>query len=87
MQLTIPIAITQVPTSVAIMQVLRFYCNFQVVLSTKIMLVDHFVAIMQVTVSVAIMQLEVSAAFAKVSTANMWVTILLKLCIWETLLQ
>ena len=42
-----------------------------VVLSSTIMLVDLFVAFMQV----------------KVSAANMWVTIFLKLCTWESLLQ
>ena len=48
----------QVTSSVAIMQVLSFYCNY-VALSTTSTLVDLFVAIMQVTVSVAIRQLEV----------------------------
>ena len=57
MQLTFSIAIMQVPTSVAIMQYLRFYCNY-VVLSATFMLVDLFVAIMQVAVSVVIMQLK-----------------------------
>ena len=47
MQLALSIVITQVPTSVAIMQVLRFYCNanMSVLLSATIMLVDLFVAI------------------------------------------
>ena len=42
-----------------------------------LVLVDLFVAVMKVTVSVAIMQLEVSATLipAKISAANMWVTI------------
>ena len=59
-----------------------------VVLSATIMLVDLFVAIMQETVSVAIMQLEVSTASMQVvSAGKIWVTILLKLYMWESLLQ
>ena len=46
MQLTVSIAIKQVPTSVAIMQVLRFYSNYVALLSTTLMLVDLFIAIM-----------------------------------------
>ena len=65
----------QVPTSVAIMQVLRFHCiyvggTFCYSFAT-VMLVDLSVVVMQVTVSVAIMQLEVSAA-------NIWVTIVIE---------
>ena len=77
MQLTLSIAIMQVPTSVAIMQFLRFYCNY--VGGTFCYI--YFVAIMQVTVSVEIMQLEVSAPFmqVKVSAANMWVTIFIEI--------
>ena len=44
----------QVPTSAAIMQVLKFYCSYSVVLSATLTLVDLFAAMMQVTVSVAI---------------------------------
>ena len=64
-------------TSVAIMQVLRFHCNYAGVLSVTVMLVDLSVKIMQVTVSVTIMQLEVLPALMQVtvSAANMWVTI------------
>ena len=62
-------------TSVAIMQVLRFYCNYVggTFCNVLSILVDLFVAIMQVTVSAEIMQLEVSASFmqVKVSAANM----------------
>ena len=74
MQLTLSIAIMQVPTSVEIVQALRFYCNFMlVVLSATVMFVDLPVAIMHVAVSVAIMQLEVSTAFMqmKVFAADM----------------
>ena len=81
MQLTLYIAIMQVPTSVAIMQFLRFYCNYAGGTFCYIYFVDLFVAIIQVTVSVEIMQLEVSASFmqVKVSAANMWVTIFIKI--------
>ena len=62
-----------------------------VVLSTTVILVDLFVAIMQVTVSMAIMQLEVSTAFifmqAKVFAANMCLTIFIEVMQWESLLQ
>ena len=80
MQLTLSIAIMQVPTSVAIMQFLRFYCNYAGGALCYIYVGGLFVTIMQVTVSVAIMQLEVSAAFmqVKVSTAIIWVTIFIE---------
>ena len=39
------------------------------------------------TVSVSITQLEVSAVLVKLSAANMWVTIFIELCMWESLLQ
>ena len=57
-----------------------------VVFSATLMLVDLFVAVMNMTVSVAIMQLDISATLlqVKVSAANMWVTILLKFCRWES---
>ena len=55
MQLTLSIAIIQVPMSVAIMQFLRFYCNYVVGTLCYIYVGDSF--------SVAIIQLEVSAAF------------------------
>ena len=51
----------QVPTSVAIMQVLKFYCNYVGGTFRELMLMDFFVAVMKVTVSVAIMQLEAGA--------------------------
>ena len=53
------------------------------VLSAAFMLVDLCFSY------VAIMQLEVSATLVQVkgSAANMWVTIFLKLCRWESLLQ
>ena len=77
MQLTLSIAFKQVPTTAAVMKILKFYCNNVLLLSTALLLVDLFVAIMQVTVSIAIVQLKVSAAFmqVKVSAANMWMTI------------
>ena len=68
----------QVRTSVAIMLVLRLYCNYAGgTLSTAVMLVDLSFAIMHVTVSAAIIQLEVSAALMQVtvSASNIWVTI------------
>ena len=76
MQLTLSIAVIQVPPSVAIMQFLRFYCSYVGGTFCYIMLVDLFVAVMKVTVSVGIMQLEVCATLlqVKVSAANMWVT-------------
>ena len=57
MQLTLFIAIMQMPTSVVIMQVLMFYCNYVggTFCCTYVMLVDLFVAVMKVTVSVPIM--------------------------------
>ena len=72
MQLTLSMVIMQVPTSVAILRVLRFYCNFVLVLSATLTLVDLFVAVMTVTVSVAIIQLQVLATLmqVKISTAN-----------------
>ena len=81
MQLTLSMAIMQVPTSVAITQFLRSHCNYVGGTFCYIILADLFVAIMQVTVSVEIMQLEVSAPFmqVKVSAANMWVTIFIQL--------
>ena len=57
MQVT-PIVIMQIPMSIAVMQVLTFYCNYVGDLSATVMLVDLFVAVMQVAVSGAIMQLE-----------------------------
>ena len=65
MELTLSITVMQVPTSVAIMQFLRLYCNY-VGGTFCYIYVDLFVAIVQVTVSVVIMQLEVSAAFMQV---------------------
>ena len=64
---------------VAIMQVLRFYCNY--VGGATLMLEDLFVAVIKVTVSVATMQLAVSATHTqvKVSAANMWVTIFIEM--------
>ena len=64
-------AIMQVTSTAAFIQVLRWYFLLQV------WLVDLSVAIMQVTVSVTIMQLEVSAALMQVtvSAAYTWVTI------------
>ena len=63
------------PTSVAVMQVLRFYCNYVGGTFCNTYKVDLFFAIMQMTVSVAIMQLKVSVAFmfmqVQVSAANM----------------
>ena len=80
-QLTLSLAIMEMPTSVAIMQVLRFYSNYVGDTSATLMLVDLFVAVMKVTVSVAIMQLEVSATLMqrKVLSANMWVTIFIEI--------
>ena len=80
MQLTLSKAVMQVPTSVVIMQFLRFYCNYVGGALCYIYVDGLFVTIMQVTVSVAIMQLEVSAAFmqVKVSTAIIWVTIFIE---------
>ena len=71
MQLILSIAVMQVPTSVAIMQFLRLYCNY-VGGTFCYIYVNLFVAIVQMTLSVAIMQLEVSAAFmqVKVFAAN-----------------
>ena len=67
----------QVTTSVAIMHVLRLYCNYADSTLWYSYVRDLSVAIMHVTVSVAIMQLEVSAALIQVtvSGSNMWVTI------------
>ena len=62
MQLTLSIAIMQVPTSVAIMQFLRFYCSYvsvpflQVKVSATNMWVTIFIEIMHLEVSVTIMQ-------------------------------
>ena len=53
--MTLSIAIMQVPTSVAIMQFLRFYCNYVGGTFCYIYVSGLFVAIMQVTVSVAAM--------------------------------
>ena len=64
----------QVTTSVAIMQVLRLYCNYAGgTLSIIVILVDLSFATMHVTVSVAIIQLEVSSALMQVtvSASNM----------------
>ena len=58
-QLTLSIAIMQVPTYVAIIQVLRFYYNFIGTFCCTYV-VNLFVAVMRVTVSVTITQLEVS---------------------------
>ena len=60
MQLALFIAIMEVPTSVAIIQVLMFYCNYVggTFWDTYVMLVDLFVGVMKVTVSVPIMQLD-----------------------------
>ena len=44
----------EVPTSVAIMQVLKFYCSYVGGTFCTLTLVDLFVAMMQVTVSVAV---------------------------------
>ena len=74
MQLTLYIAIMQVPTSVAIMQFLRFYCNYVGGTFCYIYFGGFFfVAIMQVTVSVEIMQLEVSAPVLQVSVCSKYV--------------
>ena len=89
MQLTLSKVIMQVPTPVAIMQVLRFYCNYVGCTFRYIYIGGSFCSNYAcVTVSVAIMQLEVFAAFmqVKVSAANMWRQFLLKLCTWESLL-
>ena len=54
--------------SVAIMQVLRLYCNYEGGnLSVTVVLVDLSFAIMHVTVSAAIIQLEVSAALMQLT--------------------
>ena len=52
--LTLSIAIMQVPTSVAIMQVLRFYCNYVGGTSGTLILVGLFLSVTKVTVSIAI---------------------------------
>ena len=79
MILTLSIVIT----SVAIMQVSRFYCNCVAgtFCNTYVMLVDLFVVVMKVTVFVAIMLLEVPATLmqVKVSAANMWVTVFIEI--------
>ena len=77
MRLILFIAVMQVPTSVAIMQFLRFYCNYVCGTFCYIYVGKSFVAIIQVTVFDAIIQLEVSAAFmqVKVPAANMCMTI------------
>ena len=83
MQLALSVAIMEVPTSVAIIQVLMFCCNYVggTFWDTYVMLVDLFVGVMKVTVSDAIMQLEVSAALmpVKISAVNMWVAIFIEL--------
>ena len=81
MQLILYIAIMQVPTSVAVVQFLRFSCNYVGSTFCYIYFSGSFFAIIQVTVSVEIMQLEVSAPFmqVKVSAANMWVTIFIQI--------
>ena len=83
MQLALSMAIMQVPTSVAIMQVLMFYCDYigGTFCDTYVMLVNIFVAVMKVTVSDAIMQLEVSATLMplKISAVNMWVIIFIEI--------
>ena len=73
MQLTLSIPILKVPTSVAIVQVLRFYYNYIGGTFYYTYVGRSFFAVMKVTVSVAIMQLEVSATLmqVKVSKANM----------------
>ena len=83
MELTFSMAIMQVPTSVAFLQVLRFYCNF--VGGTFYFCYTYvggsFSCSYKVTVSVAIMQLEISATLmrVKVSPANIWVTIFIEI--------
>ena len=71
MQLTLSIGIMQVTTSVAFLQILRWYFLLLVCW------VDLSVAIMQVTVSVTVMLLEVSVAHMQVtvSAVNMWMII------------
>ena len=64
MQLTLSIAIMQVPTSVAIMQVLKFYCNYvggtKLEVSAAFMQVKVFAANMWVTNFIEIMQVGLS---------------------------
>ena len=81
MQLTLYMAIMQVPPSVAIIQVLRFYCNYAGGTFCYIYLDGSFCCNYAGAVSVEIMQLEVSAPFmqVKVSEANMWVTIFIEI--------
>ena len=81
MQLTLSLAIMQVPTSVAITQVLMFYLNYVSGTFCDTLLVDLFFAVMKVTVSVAVLQLEVSVTLkpVKISAANMLVTIFIEI--------
>ena len=76
-------AIMQVSTSVAFLQVLRFYCNYVcgTFYSCYTYVGGHFSCSYKATVSVAIMQLEVSATLTrvKVSAANIWVTIFIEI--------
>ena len=91
----------QVPTSDAIMQVLRFYCNYVGGTFYYTYIGGSFFAVMKVTVCIAIMQLEVSATLTqvKISAAYMWVTMFIEimlvgisgifysaLCAWPCLL-
>ena len=62
--MTLSIAIMQVATSVAIMQVLKLRYNYSVVLSVRVILVDLSVAIMYRAVSVTILQLCFCSTYA-----------------------
>ena len=74
MQLTLSIAIMQVPTSVAIMQVLKFYCSCVGACYTYVG--GSFCCNDAGDCFCCNLQLEVSAAFmqVKVFAANMWLT-------------
>ena len=73
MQLTLSIAIMQVPTSVAIMQVLKLCCNYVggtffccTYVGKYFCCIYEMFLLTSMTVSVAIMQLEISATLMEV---------------------
>ena len=74
-QLTLSVAIMQVPASVAIMQFWKFYCKCGGGTFCYIYFGGSFCGNYTLTIFVEVMQLEVSAPFTqvKVSTANMLV--------------
>ena len=76
LQPTLSIAIMQLPTSVAIIQVLRFYCNYIGGTFCCTYVCGLLVAVMKVTVSVAFMQWEVSATLFEIMQVGVSVAIM-----------